>query len=319
MLIGPAIAEMRRDGNVQRRAQAEMIAAGDAWRRQPAVAAVLPDMERYGAGAPLADCPALTRTFGAGDEAIALTSSMTRLFATELARNRFGQLPFRHGFDGQVSTLLLARNERAQLILHAREPGAWAYATAGFSHAERHDVILAGEGEGMLVSRDPVSGGLASSSVMLKGGARRSLDLACEVLQVSRVSRRLVSLRLHRFGAAPEPSREYRLDDGVLVHQSAGEIRASRQEMMLALLGRMRCAEAAPVMAAIAAEPNDASLRWQALRECIALDTAEGFRALCALARTDNDPLAAAAGALRAQLVETHPRLVALEDGRCPA
>jgi len=319
MLIGPAIAEMRRDRRLQRRAQAEMIAAGDAWRRQPAVSAVLPDLARYGAGAPLADCPALARTFEDGDDAVALALSVTHLFAAELARNRFGQLPFRHGFDGEVSTLLLARSGRAQLILHAREPGAWEYATAGFSHAERHDAILAGEGEGALIRRDPDSGGLGARCVALKGGVRRSFDLACEALQVSRVSRRLVSLRLHRFAAAPEPSPEYRLDDGVLVHQSAGEIRASRQEMMLALLGRMGCAEAAPVMAAIAAEPNDASLRWQALRECLALDAVEGFRALCALARTGHDPLAAAAGALRAQLVEAHPCLAALEGGRCPA
>ena len=296
-----------------------MIAAGDTWRRLPAVAPLLADLAHYGAGAPLADCPALARGFEEGGDAGVLASSVARLFAAALVRHRFGQMPFRHSFDGHTSTLLLAWSGRAQLILHAREPGAWDYATAGFSDAERHDAILAGEGEGRLIRRDPVSGRLTTRTVALRGGTRRSLDLAREVLQVWRVSRRLVSLRVHRFGAAPDPSREYNLDDGALVHQSAGEIRASRQEMMLALLGRMACAESAPVMAAIATEPNDVSLRWQALRECLALDTAEGYRTLCALVRRDGDPLAAAAATLRAHLLIKHPRLAVLEGDRCPA
>jgi hypothetical protein len=88
---------------------------------------------------------------------------------------------------------------------------------------------------------------------------------------------------------------------------------------MLALLGRMRRAETAPVMAAIAREPGDASLRWQALRECLALDTAAGLAALSYLARTGDDPLAPPAGALRAQLIETHPELHALDSAACPA
>lgn len=96
-------------------------------------------------------------------------------------------------------------------------------------------------------------------------------------------------------------------------------MRASRHEMMVALLGRMGRTEAAPEMAAMESEPGDDSLRWQALRECLALDTETGFRALCAVAGAAADPLAAAAGALRAQLVEAHPQLLALEDVPCRA
>ena len=88
---------------------------------------------------------------------------------------------------------------------------------------------------------------------------------------------------------------------------------------MLALLGRMRRAEAAPTMAAMAREAGPDGLRWQALREALALDTAEGFRALCHVARASDDPLAMPAGALRAQLVEAHPELLALEKQPCRA
>jgi hypothetical protein len=138
-------------------------------------------------------------------------------------------------------------------------------------------------------------------------------------VQVLEVERHLVALRLVRTAAEPGPSREYDLADGALLRQSAGDLRASRHEMMLSLLGRMGRAEAAPLMAAVATEPGGDSLRWQALRECLALDTATGFRALSAVARESDDPLAGSAGALRAQLVEAHPQLRDLEAGPCPA
>ena len=77
--------------------------------------------------------------------------------------------------------------------------------------------------------------------------------------------------------------------------------------------------EAAPTMAAMAREAGPDGLRWQALREALALDTAEGFRALCHVARASDDPLAMPAGALRAQLVEAHPELLALEKQPCRA
>jgi len=129
----------------------------------------------------------------------------------------------------------------------------------------------------------------------------------------------LVSLRLHRIASMPAPTREYALSSGALLRQSAGEIRASRQEAMLAVLGRMRRADAVPVMAAIAREPGDASLRWQALRECLALDTAAGFSALGDLACAPTDPLAAPAATLRTQLLAAHPELAGLAVVACPA
>jgi hypothetical protein len=314
MRIDPAIAAMRRNPALQRRAQADMIAAGDAWRCEADVAPVLASLERYGAGAELADCAALLGALNTPP----LAESLCRRFVAALEQEPLGQLPFRHGFDGTVSTLLLARGGRAQLILHAREPGAWDHSSVGYSHAERHERVLAGLAQARIVRRDAV-GQLSEESVVLRPGTRLCFDMAREALQVVRVERRLVTLRLHRFAGQPQPSREYLLADGMLLHQSAGDIRASRQEMMLALLGRMGRAEAAPIMAQMAGEGGDASLRWQALRECLALDTATGFRALCAVARAADDPLAAPAGALRAQLVETHPQLLALEDSECLA
>ena len=112
-------------------------------------------------------------------------------------------------------------------------------------------------------------------------------------------------------------TREYRLADGRLVHQAAGNPRDSRIELMMALLGRMDRADAAPLLAGIAQEQGSDALRWQALREALALDTLAGFQALTAIARSDDDALAPAAGTLRSQLVETYPQLAGVEP--CPA
>jgi hypothetical protein len=320
MRIDPAIAAMRRDSALQRRAQAAMKAAGDEWRREPRVAAALGDLERFGAGAPLEACPALDAIFTLGAEPQELTASLCRRVAAVLEREPFAHPTFRHGFDGSVSTLLLAATGRAQLILQAREPGRCDHDSAGYSDAMLYEAVLAGAADARVARLAGMpDGGIATRSIKLLPGTRLALDLSAEAFQVLRVERRLVSLRLHRNDAAPRPSRCHAMTDGTLLQQAAGDIGTSRQEMMLAVLGRMERREAAPVMAAIARGPGDDSLRWQALRECLALDTVHGIRALAAVARTAGDPLVATAGALRAQLVEAHPQLLALEDDRCPA
>lgn len=321
MRVDPAIAGLRRTPALQRRAQAAMIAAREAWRRDPCVMTVWAELERFGSDEPIASCPALDAVFAGPDAAPGLVATLCRRFAALLVSEPFGHPPFRHGFDGQISTLLLGRAGRAQLILHAREPSRHDHATAEFSHAQRYEAILAGSAHARVVrmAGGPTNASFTTEAVRLAAGTRLVLDLSCEALQTLRVERRLVSLRLHRFGVAPGPSREYRLADGALLRQSAGDIRVSRQEIMLALLGRMERREAAPEMAALACGAGDGSLRWQALRECLALDTAAGFRALSAIARAAGDPLAAPAGALRARLIEAHPQLRALGGEPCRA
>lgn len=321
MRIDPAIAAMRRDPALQRRAQAALIAAGDEWRERPAVAALHADLARFAAGEPIEACPALDALFTGGGAASELVDGVCRRMTAVLEREPFGQPPFRHGFDGEVSTLLLARSGRAHLVLQAREPGHWTHPTAAFSDALRYEAVLAGEARARVIrlEHSPDGAGFSSENFALGPGTRLALDLSCEALQVMAVGHRLVMLRVHRFDSRPRPSREYALADGKLLHRAAGDMRTSRHEMMVALLGRMERREAAPEMAAMACEAGDDSLRWQALRECLALDTAAGFRALGQVARRSGDPLAAPAGALRAQLVEAHPELLALEDEPCRA
>ncbi|MEO6040585.1 MAG: hypothetical protein ABIP41_01680 [Croceibacterium sp.] len=317
MRIDPAIAALRADRGLQRQAQAATIAGFAAWRDEPGARAALAELAQFGQGAPLERCPALEALVTGPDAGGELAQALCRALATTLAQQPFGHPPLRHGFDGAVSTLQVAHAGRAHLVLHARESGVYSFTRAAFSDALRFEAVLAGSAEARIVRRG--AGGLSFETLALTAGTRLALDLASEALQAVAVSRRLVSLRLHRFAAEPEPTHEYSLADGALAHRSSGNLAASRHAMIVAVLGRMERAEAAPVLAAIAREPGETSLRWEALREGLALDTAQGFAALLAVARQAGDPLSAAAGALRAQLIETHPQLAALEEPPCPA
>ena len=319
MRVDPAIDALRRNRAAQCRAREAMAGAAGAWRADAAVRDVLADLERFGAGAALARCPALAAVMRDGGEAARLIGALCQAFAAALSRAPLGQPPFRHGYDGELSTLLLARSGRAQLVLQAREPGRHRFETATFSDARRWEIVLAGRASARIVRRAGQRGALPARPLALEAGTSLALDLSRASLQVLCVERRLVSLRLQRAARAPAPTREHALADGALLRQSCGDLAGSRREMILALLGRMGRLDAAPPMAAIALAPGDDSLRWQALRECLVLDAAAGFRALDRLACRASDPLAAPAGALRAQLIEQHPELLALEDARCPA
>jgi hypothetical protein len=318
MRIDPAIAALRRDSAQQRRAQAAMAEAVEVWRAQPEQGAVLGDLERYGTGAPLETCPALRHLFADGREAQVFAITLVRALCAALAVEPFGHPPFRHGFGHGTSTLLLAHRGRAQLALHGCEPAAHAFETVTFIDGERHEAVLAGQARGRIV-RVRGHRGFAEERVILATGSRLALDLREQALQVLAIDRRMVSLRLNRVARRPAPSREYDLASGALLKQAAGDIRVSRQEAMLALLGGMLRTEAVPTMTAIACEPGDTSLRWQALRECLALNTEAGFAALSEIACRADDPLGSAARALRGQLVEAHPELARLADARCPA
>lgn len=319
MRIDPSIAALRGNRAPQRQAQAAMKAACDNWRAAEGVAQTLAEFEQFGLGARLEECPQLEEIFTGQGGAEHLMDAMVRHFCGALKVNPLGHPPFRNGYDGRASTMLLARSGRAQLLLQAREAGDYDFPCFTFSDAIRYDATLAGKAEASILRirgpRDQAH--YSQENMALQSGARLAFDCSTETLLVSRVERRLVTLRLLQSAENPQPGREYCPDTGKLLHQSSGSLTTSRKEMMVTLLGRMERAESAPVMARLALEESDDSLRWQALRECLALDSAQGFAALTTIARDASDDLAEPAGALRAQLVEAHPQLRELEEMPC--
>lgn len=322
MQVHPDIAALRSDRAPQREAQTAILAARDGWAAEPGAAEMQAELEAYGQGAPLHACPVLEAMFTESGEAERLMDLMSLHYCRAIAANPIGHPPFRQGYDGKATSILLARTGRAQLIIQAREPGVLDNSSHVFNDATRFDAVLAGAADARIVriaERGDAGVRLTSEKLALRPGHRLAFDLNSEALVVDNVDRRLVVLRLLRVAEEPEPGREYDAASGKLLHQSAGRIGTSRREAIIALLGRMGRTDAAPQMARLAMDEGDLSLRWQALREALALDTATGFRALASLARRGDDPLAAQAGALRAQLLETYPELAQLETGQCPA
>lgn len=317
MHIHPDLRALRSDDTPQRDAQAALFRAVKAWRERPHMAAVLADLDAFAAQGPLADCPALAGLFAPnGSDAGELAEEFSRVVSDAVSRSPLGHVPLRHFTDGTISTLLLARSGNVTLSLIALDGDGlaarpdpvtvdfspsevWECVLAGTARAERIERMFTGEKEALLDHR----------RVSLVPGDVVSRDASREALLVRAVEGRLVTLRLQRRQANAGTTREYSLADGRLVYQAAGNPQDSRTELIMALLGRMKREDAAPAFARIAREQGTASLRWQALRECLALDTAAGFGALTAIARAPDDELAPSAGALRAQLIEAHPML----------
>ena len=324
MIVPPELRALRDDDAPQRAAQDALFAALAAWRAGSEVAAVIADIEAFAQFAPLDACPSLAALFRPGDgSARRLVDGFAADTAAALAAAPLGHVPLRHHTDGKSSTLLLAREGNVALTLIATTSEALAGSTAqagvSFGPSESWEHVLAGSATGETVECC-VAGArtalLERRAIALGPGTVVQLDGTRRALRLCGIDGTLVSLRLMRRRANAGASREYDLQTGELIHQAAGNPRDSRIEMMMALLGRMGRADAAPALARIAQGGDSEALRWQALRECLALDSGEGFAALSAIAGAADDPLAAPAAQLRAQLLAAHPQLA--EVAACP-
>lgn len=325
MHIRPELAALRCDDAPQRQAQARLIAVVDGWRATPPVAAAAAELAHFASGASLGDLPLLSALFTAGDpSAQQFTGTLVGLLVAELGDDPLGQVPLRHFSDGLLASLVLARQGGAALVLQAIDGTALARKPAplavSFAATETWEHILAGSAtvERVRIAQAlPDRAELHREPLELAAGTVARRFCAGEAQLLRRVPGIMVTLKLQRALDPSEPSREYRLADGVLIHRAAGSPRESRLELTAALLGRMGRSDAAPLLAAMAEEHGGTGLRWQALRECLGLDSALGFTTLQTIAQRAGDPLAAPAGALAAQLLEQYPELAG--GARCPA
>ena len=321
MQLHPEIRALLEDPARLRAQQAVHSAAFEAWRNAPQGSALLGAFSAFAQGAPLSALPPLAALLDGSGTARAMVGGLVDALVPAFAKAPFGQVPLRHHVGRAATTVLLAREGEASLTLVALDGTGLAQqcmtTTAAFAPAEEWDVVLAGTGTGRLVEH-PGAPGLAAHPLVLEPGLALGRDGAREALLVDRAEGTLLLLRLRRAAPGPAPVQEFEIASGAMIHQSAATARESRSEIAVALLGRMGRRDAAPVLAELASNTARSDmLRWQALRECLALDTLTGFRTLAMLAQLEGDPLARAAGALRAQLIEQHPVLQEIEP--CPA
>ena len=316
MQVHPEIAALRRDDTPQRQAQAAMAAAHAGWQARPDVRAVLAALDQMGEGAALEDCAALAALFTPGPAARAFALGLTDCLGRELAATPLGHVPLRHFTDGANSTLLIARAGPVALILVALDAAGLARKPAPrsvtLSPNHNWEAVIGGSALVELVTPHPRPEGparLTRQHLRLVPGSVHERDGRHCGAVYREVDGCLVVLRLQRRLPGEGVVHEYDLASGELLHRANGSPLASRYELMATLLGRMGRKDAAPLLAGLACEEGASGMRWQALRECLGLDTATGFAALSELARRPDDPLAPSAGALRAQLVENWPQL----------
>ena len=326
MTVDPRIEALREDADAQRVLQQAIAQALAECGTAPGFDAVRQALARYGAGAPLDECPALEallREGGAGRAAIgALIARLLRL----QREHPLAQLGFRHRSQAGFHELQLATRGRAVLGLAlftqgACEPGPDA---ATFVDAERHEVVLAGRAEiaELLIDSESVGAArIAQHRRRIGPGDRLRSDGPRSALVVRRVTAPLLVLRLDRRAAAPGPTRRYALPSGELLQRASGSREESRMALMAMVLGRMGRRDSVPTLLRLAEADSGMSpaSRWDMLRECLALDPAAGFATLGRIANDGRDPLAEAAGALRGQLADRYPRLGEQEREPCPA
>ena len=312
MQIDERIAALCGNPSAQRRAQIRIEQVREDWLASAPMSGALAELAEYGAGADFEDCSQLAGAAATLDGASALIEPLIDGMGRALDDEPLAHVPFRHQKNGGTSILQLATRGRAALVLLAYDETTAdpTPATVTFSDVERHEIVLAGAADlrlATLVRELPDRAAIDFEDRRVVAG--ETLRLAPNEARLSRaVYGRMVVLRIARTPHAPAPSRVFRLADGRLLHRASGDRQESQREMAMALLGRMGRSDAAPALA-MQARTGSNHLRWQALRECLALDTASGFAELLRIAQALEDPLAAPAQALHAQLIEAYPQL----------
>ena len=320
MIIRAELQALRVDDHPQRQAQADLAGIMAAWRASRLGSGLERSIEAYAQGEQLEHLPPFVRLFAPGDPAARrLAGEFIGKFTGLLRANPWGQVPVPCKLDDTAATIVLAAAGNAALVLQAIDGDGLrsrpAALTVSFSPGETHDHILNGTATARhveLAEEDGNRADLVTAPCELGPGSVTRRDGSRQSLLIDAVSSTLVILRLQRRPASGSISREFNLVDGKLAHQATANPRESRFELAAALLGRMGRRNAAPLLAAMAEERGGQSLRWQALKESIGLDTAEGFAALTRIAGSATDELGAPAAALRAQLVASYPELAEL-------
>ncbi len=242
----------------------------------------------------------------------ALVAELVKGLTGALAAEPLAQLPFGHATTpGFVRLRLLGEGQAAlALVVHAPRPRAEPVA-ALFEDGTAHELVLAGAGTALTHRR--VGGGLTTREIALVPGTVLTRGGVAEARQIIAVTQPLLVLHLSRTAAAPQPSEEIALADGRSLKTISGCKRTSQQIMALGVLGALRHRPAVPTMAATGRDLSaERDLRWEALRQCLALDTRAGLALLAELAADPGDPLAAPARALQRQLAASDPALAAL-------
>lgn len=308
MQVHPAVARLRSDGAVQPGCDAALAS----WRGSPMVVDVRQTLAQFNAGEPLGDLPALACIIADRAAAQAFVAGFIAPLIGVLRAEPLAQLPLGHSCAPGMARLRLAEQGRAGLSLVAFAQRALTRSpSALFEDCTVHEIVVAGEGRALLHRLD--EGRLGSQELALDPGTRLVRDGPDAARQIIAVTRPLLMLQLTLEAVRPGPSREIALEDGRLITAISGCKQASQQMMALGVLGALAHRGGLSTMDQLVHDITaQRDLRWEALRQMLALDAARGLALLAALAGDSSDPLATPAAALERQLRANRPDLAAL-------
>ncbi|WP_296718294.1 hypothetical protein [Erythrobacter sp.] len=309
MHVHPAIAALRGHQAPQRRVDTALAR----WRASPAAAAALEALAAYGAGAPLADLPALARLVRTPAAARDFAGDFIAPLVAALRAEPLAQLPLGYSAALGLARIRLAEHGRATLRLTVFAPTPQsATSSALLEDCEAHEIVLAGAGRAALYRRTRL--GLASDEIECRPGTCINRNGAADARRITAVTRPLLVLQLTREAVHPEPSREYALPGGALLKSISACKRTSQQMMALGVLGALAHRPALDAIERLALdEAAMRDLRWEALRQLLGLDTARGVALLARLVARPDDSLGDPAAKLHRDLVAAHPGLAVLE------
>lgn len=317
MRVDPALAAFASDATGMARAQDRVLAAREAWATHADVKPVLDDCAKWDRGNAFERCAHL-RPLIAGDGARGFVDGWLNTMVEACRKTPLAQIPFRHSYSSGTGTVHLHSVGRVTLALQIVEPhAATPPRTIAFTDCERHEIVLAGRGEAICYNR--IAGAPPQASALaLAPGVRftGSVDVSRAITSLDTP---LVLLRVARDPAVAEPMCEVETGTGEVVHRASTSPANGRAELAAALLGAMGRDDAAPALADYACGQAGEGARWEVLRNALALDTATGFTALCAIAARAGDPIAGDAAALRNCLCTTYPQLANIGEAPCLA
>ncbi|KWV90559.1 hypothetical protein [Erythrobacter sp. YT30] len=319
MQVHPAIAALRADRAAQRVMQEEFLDALEPWQTHANTIAIRKDVEAYAEGRPLKDCVKLDRLLSDAVFATAFVQVWQRSMIAALRQYPLGIPTFAHrGADALANIILMAKgNASLGITVYEEANTVRKPKSAVFSDRQMHECVISGSADGVMHEVrqcDGIDTLIDTCSVYWRPGAIIVTHGPCEARQVVSVKGAMVVLQLSRQASHPQPTREYSLHDGALIQSASGDKLASQKVMALSVLGAMAARGEAPgalqAMVRCANDLNeDADARWEAVRQTLACNPAQGIALLEMIAANTSDPLTLPALHLRDLLRSDQPEL----------
>ncbi len=322
MQIHPAIAALRNDRSEQFAMQEQFESVSDEWYKLKQVGAISDDLQSYADGVILGDCMKLDPLMSNPIISHEFVQTWQNYLIRALREYPLGLPSFGSRSSSGLSHIVLLNKGNASLGIAAYEERSEKKLplTAVFSDLQTVEIVISGSADGVLHEVRQCNGLdtiIDTCTVHWRPGAIIVTNGPCEARQVVSVDGAMVVLQLSRKAANPQPTREYSLHDGELMQSASGNKRASQKVMALSVLGAMALQDEAPdplnAMLICADDlAEDADVRWEAVRQVLAIDAAQGISLLEGLATRAYDPLSLPALDLRDVLRTDRPELAHL-------